>query len=338
MKIRTSLTLKITAVTAGIFLVCLLAVYFILRPHVPGLWTLLLVLFILGLAVLSLSAYLLARSALKPFRDVVDRVEEISDSNIEQRLPVAHETDEIGELNSAFNDLLDRFQASLESQKMFVSNVSHELRTPLAALIGELDLVLLKDRSPERYREAIQNALSDARRMNKLVDGLLNLAKADYQRENIQLEEIRLDELLLDVRDVILRAHPDYVVNLMFASDSDDDRAITVSGNEYLLSIAMTNLIDNNCKYSRNRTSFVQISSLGEMAVVRFSDNGVGISQEEVQNIFSLFYRGEMKGTVEGYGIGMALTKKIIDLHEGTINVLSDKGQGTTFLVNLPHV
>ncbi len=339
MKIRTSLALKITGVTAVIILALLTAVYFILKPHIEQLWHILLPLFALALIVLALSAFLLSHSALKPIRDVIDRMGEISATQFDTRLPVqGHGTDEIGELSTAFNELLDRLEASFKAQKMFVSNVSHELRTPLASLIGELDLVLLKDRTNERYKFAMENALKDARRMNRLIDGLLNLAKADYQKEAIVMEEIRLDEILLDVRDFLLRAHPDYEINLMFASENDDDRAITVNANEYLLSIALSNLIDNNCKYSQNRTSFVQISSWGEHAALRFSDNGTGISQEDMKKMFDVFYRGESKEGVEGYGIGLALVQKIIALHEGTIRVFSTKGEGTTFLVNLPHI
>ena len=144
---------------------------------------------------------------------------------------------------------------------MFVSNVSHEMRTPLAALIAELDLCLQKDCTEIQYRQAMQNVLQDARRMTKLIDGLLNLAKADYQKEQIKMHEIRLDELLLDTREIILRAHLEYHIELIFEQeDAEDDRMITVMGNDYLLNIAFANLIENNCKYSDDKSSFIQIS------------------------------------------------------------------------------
>lgn len=106
--------------------------------------------------------------------------------------------------------------------------------------------------------------------MNSRVDGLLNLAKADYQKEQIKMQEIRLDELLLDVREVILRAHPDYHIDLLFEQEeADDDRMITVRGNLYLLNIAFSNLIENNCKYSADKSSFVQISYWDKWTIVR---------------------------------------------------------------------
>ena len=215
---------------------------------------------------------------------------------------------------------------------MFVSNVSHELRTPLAALIAELDVSLQKERTNEQYRVAMQNMLQDAKRMTRLIDGLLNLAKADYCKEEISMREVRLDELLLDVRELILRAHPDYSIELLFCNeDEDDDRLITTLGNPYLLNIAFSNLIENNCKYSANHSSIVQISFRDKWSVVRMSD-------KDKENLFTLFYRGENETLVSGHGIGMTLSKKIVHLHGGDIAVHSEQGKGTIFVVELPHI
>ena len=230
----------------------------------------LLILFVVGLTLLFLAGYFLARASLKPIRDIVKEAESITAQHIHKRLPVKNEKDELGELSTTFNALLERLEISFNSQKMFVSNVSHEMRTPLAALMAELDLALQKERTGEQYRQAMQNVLQDARRMNKLIDGLLNLAKADYQKEQIKMQEIRLDELLLDVREFILRAHPEYHIDLLFEQEeADDDRLITVMGNLYLLNIAFSNLIENNCKYSDNKSSFIQISYWDKHTVIR---------------------------------------------------------------------
>ena len=184
-----------------------------------------------GLTVLIIVGYLLARSALAPIRSIVKEAENITASRINKRLPVKNEKDELGELSLTFNALLDRLEKSFNSQKMFVSNVSHELRTPMAALSAELDLAVQKERSPEQYQNAIHNALQDSQRVIKLIDGLLNLAKADYEPEQIKREEIRLDELLLDARELVLRAHPDFHVELVFEQEAEDDKVLTVIGN-----------------------------------------------------------------------------------------------------------
>ena len=290
-----------------------------------GLQKTLFILFIVGLSLLFITGYFLARVSLQPIRNIVNEAETITASQIDRRLPVKNEKDELGELSTAFNALL--------------SNVSHELRTPLSALIAELGLSLQKERTTEQYRYAMQNMLQDARRMTRLIDGLLNLAKADYRKEEISMRDVRLDELLLDVRELILRAHPEYHIDLLFGQEeADDDRLITTMGNPYLLNIAFSNLIENNCKYSGNNTSSVQISFWDRWTIIHLSDNGIGMSEIDKQNLFTLFYRGEDEKIVEGHGIGMALSQKIIRLHGGEIAVHSERGEGTTFVVKLPHV
>ena len=208
----------------------------------------------------------------------------------------------------------------------------------MAALITQLDIALIKERSADEYKSAINNALYDANRVVKLINGLLDLAKSDYEQDQIKMSNIRLDELLIDSIDLILKAHPDYHVELIFDQEADEDNVITVSANSYLLTIALVNLIENNCKYSANHTSLVQISFWEDHTIVRFSDTGIGMSEKDKEKLFELFYRGDNKGNVSGHGIGMALTQKIISLHKGEISVYSKEGEGTTFLIRLPHI
>lgn len=282
--------------------------------------------------------YLLSRSALAPVSDILGEVEAISASRLDLRVPVKDEKDELGELATTFNRMLERLEQSFDSQKMFVSNVSHELRTPMAALIAELELALLKERSSEEYRRAIGNALDDSRKLVKLSEGLLNLAKADYLPEQIKLEEIRLDELLLDAREMVMKANPDYTIELIFGEEADDDSVLTVLGNGYLLKTAFVNLMENNCKFSANHTSFVQISFWEQKSVIRFSDTGIGMNADDMQHLFSPFYRGSNKDYARGNGIGMMLTQKIIHTHKGEITVNSQPGEGTVYTVEIPHI
>lgn len=307
--------------------------------HLRELKKALIILFVTGLSILFITCYFLAYTSLRPIRNIIKEMENITTLHIKKRLSIRNRKDEIGELSTSFNALLDRLEASFNSQKMFVSNVSHELRTPLASLMAELDLSLQKERTGQQYRQSIHNALKDAQRMNKLIDGLLNLAKADYQKEQIKMEPIRLDELLLDTRSHILKAHPDYHIELIFEQEAaDDDRMITIQGNLYLLNIAFANLMENNCKYSADKSSIIQISYWDKWTIVRLSDDGIGMSASDLQNMFTLFYRGNQDTVVEGHGIGMTLSQKIIHLHQGKISVYSEQGKGTTFVVDLPHI
>ena len=299
----------------------------------------LIILFIVGLTLLVVVGYMLANSALKPVKGIAETAGRITEAHLDQRLPVRKEKDELDELSMAFNSLLERLECSFASQKSFVSNVSHEIKTPLAAIIAELDLALQKERTPQQYRLTICNALNDARGMTALTDGLLNLARADYRPDRIKLEDIRLDELLIDISDTMMRGHQDYHIEIVFALDNeDDDRFVTVSANRYLLSVALSNLIDNNCKYSDNHSSVIQISNAEDNVVIRLSDTGIGMSEFERNKVFDLFFRGEGGKNVKGYGIGMTLALRIVNLHHGHMEVLSYPGEGTTFIVSMPHI
>lgn len=301
--------------------------------------TLLIILWLSGLVILTILGYFLARGALRPVSQIVGEVDVISESNLDTRLAVKKEHDELDELSEAFNQMLDRLEKSFDNQKMFVSNVAHELRTPLTALSTELEVALLRElRTGEEYKMIISNALDDAKSLKHLITGLLDLAKANYDSSQIVTEELRLDELLLDAREMVLKANKNYSVDLIFDQNAEDDSMITVRGNAYLLKTAFVNLMENNCKFSDNKSSDVQISFFGKNAIVRFSDAGTGISKEEIEKIFIPFYRGTNSTRTKGQGIGMTLTQKIIILHNGIITIRSYIGEGTTFVVEIPHI
>ena len=293
---------------------------------------------LLGLTIIWVVGYLLANSALSPVKEIVRKVKTISANNIEERLPVGNNMDELHELSAAFNDLLKDLQKAFYAQKMFVSNVSHELRTPMAALVAEAELTLLKPREAERYVSSLKNILLDSKRLISLIEGLLNLAKADFNASQIKMEAFRLDELLMDAMTTVMCAHPSYHIELLFDTESEDDTLITVCGNRYLLTHAFINLMENNCKFSKNETSVVQIGFWEQQSILRFSDTGIGISEEDRQKLFTPFYRGDNSSYTTGHGIGLALVQKIISLHKGSIEVNSKVGEGTTFIVKLDHI
>lgn len=279
-----------------------------------------------------------ARKALQPVSEMVDRVEEITATNLDSRVPVQNAKDEIGELAITFNHMLDRLENSFDAQKQFVSNISHELRTPLSSMVTEKELALLKDRTAEEYKKVIELDLEDTKKLVRLSNGLLDLAKATYDPSAIGWKPLRLDEVLLDAMESVLRKNPDHKVNIIFEREIENDDFISVNGNEYLLKVAFINLMENSCKFSEDHQSNVAISYFREKAILRFDDNGVGIEPEDLPFIFNSFYRGGNKQVADGHGIGLSLTQKIILLHKGSISVTSRKGEGTSFSIVLPHV
>lgn len=278
-----------------------------------------------------------SKKALNPVSAMVDKVEDITATNLHLRVPEGNGKDEIAELAITFNRMLNRLENSFEAQKQFVSNISHELRTPLATIIAELELSANKPRTEAEYREAIALALSDARKLARLSNDLLDFAKATYDETEITFKPLRLDEVLWDARTQVLKSSPAYQVSMLFEGEIEDDRLLTLSGNEYLLKVAFANLMENGCKFSADHHCTVTIHFNQQYCQVQVADKGAGIPVEDLPHIFTPFYRGANKKYADGNGIGLSLTQRIITLHKGGIEVQSAPARGTDFQVKLPH-
>ncbi|MDN5285008.1 MAG: two-component sensor histidine kinase [Mucilaginibacter sp.] len=298
----------------------------------------LIIAFFVAIIFIYIAGHIFSSKALKPVSDMVDEVEEITATNLDLRIKEGNGKDEIAELAVTFNAMLNRLEKSFDAQKEFVSNISHELRTPITAMLTELQVTVEKERNSEYYKSAIEHAISDAQKLVRLSNSLLDLAKANYDHTEISFKEVRLDELILDARNDALHDQPGYKINIVFETEIEDDDFISVLGNEYLLKVAFINLMENGCKFSKDKESAIAITYFKDKAILRFQDHGIGMDENELPHIFTAFYRGANQQFVSGNGIGLSLTKKIIDLHRGTITVTSKKDEGTTFTVELPHV
>ncbi len=295
--------------------------------------------FIIAILIIFIAGRIFSKNAFKPIAEMNRKAKIISATNLDLRLESTNSKDELSELAKTFNQMLDRLESSFEAQKDFVSNVAHELRTPLSAMIAELDLTLNKERESEEYKASIKNALNDANRLARLSNSLLDFAKASYDPSEIAFRSVRIDEVLLDARQQVIRSDSDYIVDIHFEEDfykEDNDVKMLITGNEYLLKVAFANLFENGCKFSKNHKSKVSIGLRENRISLEFSDQGIGISEEDLVNIFQPFFRGENKTFSHGNGIGLALTEKIIHLHKGSIQVFSTKNEKTVFNILLP--
>lgn len=296
------------------------------------------IVFVASVLLILVAGILFSRKAFKPVSAMIEKAKNITATNLDLRLSSNNSKDELSELAATFNAMLDRLEQSFDAQKHFVSNISHELRTPLAAMITELELSADKERSREEYREAIRNALSDSRKIVRLSNSLLDLAKASYDPSEITFKKIRIDEVLLDAMQQVQQSNPGYRMDIHFESEFEQEEHMTVNGNEYLLKVAFSNLFENGCKFSDPPRCTVSLAFDEQHLTLRFSDQGIGIPAEDLPHIFRPFYRGENKESAYGHGIGLPLSEKIISLHQGRISVVSHKDSGTTFTIVLPHL
>ncbi|HEV2482097.1 MAG TPA: HAMP domain-containing protein, partial [Puia sp.] len=184
--------------------------------------------FVVAILLTFVAGSLFSRQALQPVSRMVDKVEEITASRLDLRISEAKGKDEIAELASTFNRMLDRLENSFEAQKQFVSHISHEVRTPMATIIGELEIAAKKGRTNAEYEEMNARLLIDARRVVRLAGGLLDLARASYDKAEIAFRPVRLDELLVDTRNAVLKSNPEYRVDIVFEREIEDDRHISL--------------------------------------------------------------------------------------------------------------
>lgn len=298
----------------------------------------LLIAFICSIIIIYLAGRFFAKRAFSPITEMTKKANEISATNLNLRLNTRGSKDELTELAKTFNDMLARLESSFDAQKDFVSNISHELRTPLTTMLAELQLMINSPRTDEEYKEAIKHTIEDAQRLVRLSNSLLDLAKANYDQSEIAFRNVRIDEILLDARNDLLHLQPNYTVNIIFEKEIEDESLISIHGNEYLLKVAFTNLMENGCKFSEAKESTVRLTYTSEKVILNFQDSGVGIDEQELANIFTPFYRGKNKDYASGNGIGLSLTQKIIDLHKGNISVTSNINKGSNFTIALNHL
>lgn len=296
------------------------------------------IVFVASILFILIAGVLFSKKAFRPVSEMIEKAKNISTTNLDLRLPANGGKDELAELADTFNEMLNRLEKSFDAQKHFVSNISHELRTPLTAMLAELQLSAEKERSIEEYKRTIEHIISDTQKLVRLSNSLLDFAKANYDQTEISFKNLRLDEVLLDARNDVLHNHPDYKIDISFDREFDSDTEMSVNGNEYLLRVAFTNLLENGCKFSSKKQSNAAIAFNNENIIIKFSDEGIGISQEDIDHIFTPFYRGENREHAYGHGIGLPLTDKIITLHNGKISIFSQVNVGTTFTIELPHL
>ena len=283
----------------------------------------------------AVSLYL-SKYIYNPLTKITNRVKEISTENLHLRLHLNKKNDVLDNLADTFNDMLNRIEASFEIQNNFISNASHELRTPLTAIIGEADVSLSKTRKPEEYIDTMKIILEEAEKLDRKTKALLFLAQTGFNGKIVEFTTIRIDQLLWDVKETIQRINANSSIYLDISLMPDDPMKLKIKGNDQLLHLAFSNIINNACKYSNYKQVRVSIGVSNTSVIVVISDQGIGIPEKELSHIYDTFYRASNTKSYEGYGIGLPLTRNIIRMHKGDITVLSQENNGTTVEVKIP--
>ncbi len=296
----------------------------------------------LTLALAGFGGWLLARRSLAAVVQMSERAQRISAENLEQRLPVANPRDELGGLATTFNDLLTRLSNAFAQQRQFVADASHELRTPLSIMRTTAQVTLEPShRQENEYREALTVVDQQTRRLTRIVEDMLVLARADAAYPNLQEDNLYLDELVAETaRDAAALAERKGVrVNLPVFANAP------FLGDEKLLRQMILNLLDNAIKYTpKGGVVHVGLEARAAAYLITVSDNGPGIPVEAQPHIFERFYRadkarsGVQNGHEGGSGLGLAIARWIAQAHHGRLELQRSDQVGSTFVVLLPRV
>jgi signal transduction histidine kinase len=291
--------------------------------------------FLVSLAATFAGGVFFAGRALEPMNRVVRRVGDISASNLHLRVDIGDGRDEIARLSMTFNEMLERLEKSFETQRTFVTNASHELRTPLTAIIGEIHVQLARERTAPEYRASLLSVLNEAERLNAIVSSLLMLAQYEEGRMPLNPEEVRLDDVVVDAIGMI-QHHPGSERIQVQIDSVDDGQRFAVLAHRSLLLVCITNLIDNALKYSSADIVEVSVRASAERVSVSIRDRGIGIPANVLHRLTEPFFRAHNARGIPGFGIGLAVTQRIVSLYKGTLDVVSDPTSGTTATLSLP--
>ncbi len=293
----------------------------------------LLVLYPLILFSLFLTMRYLAGKSIEPVDRITRMANLISQKNLNERIPLPENKDEIKALTVSINSLLERLEISMVREQQFTSDASHELRTPLAVLKGSLEVLVRKPRENEEYVSNIKSGLEIIDTLNGVIDQLLRLARA--QKDAWDIHEIDLGSLVAEVTESIEKTEQR---KISFSGQSHEP--IYVHSNESSLFIILNNLLQNALKYSKADAEVLLNLSLEEgRTILEISDQGIGIEKDAIPKVFNPFFRGDSMelGKVKGSGLGLSIVKKLCDQLGIYIFLDSQKGIGTKVKLVFPE-
>jgi len=320
----------------GVFLVIVSAQNAYGAGEIRNLRRVLLITFFLGMILVYLLGTIYSGRVLNPISQMTDRVTAITASNLHLRLDESSPKDELGKLADTFNDMLDRLETSFELQTHFINNASHELRNPLTAILSETEYRLQRDFPRQEYRESLATIAREAKRLDLLTSSLLSLAQTTADGDGWRIDPIRMDELLWEAQQVVDSKYPDNQVQYDFSNLPATFEHLQVDGNESLLKVAITNIIDNACKFSNNKKVFVRLTGTEKAVEILVEDSGIGIPEEDINHIFEPLYRAANARDQQGFGVGLSLAQKILQVHKGQLDITSGPGRGTTVRILIP--
>lgn len=300
-------------------------------------FTLLILYPIILIVLFFISSYLAGRSIM-PVVSVINTTNRITKNNLNERVELPENKDILFDLSSSINNLLDRIENTINREKQFTSDASHELRTPLSVLRGTLEVLIRKPRTQEEYESKIQYSLTEIDRMSKIIDQLLEIARADI---NIGLDSNSSTPLVTLINQILVRKNIILVEkNLKIEFEINNvDNSINV--NSFYANLILENIIDNAIKYSdKNSEIRIELLLKDNEVICKIFDFGIGIKKEDLALIYNPFFRSDSlkHKQIKGNGLGLSIVKKSAKAINCDISILSQYGKGTEVTINFKEI
>lgn len=287
-------------------------------------------LFLLG-GLYYISRYLAGRGII-PVKVITETTKRITKNNLNERVVLPQNKDELYELSSGINQLLQRIENAIERERQFTSDASHELRTPLSTLKGTLEVLIRKPRERSEYEDKIKFSLTEIDRMTATLEQLLLLARLDTNSKTIDQSLVPLPTII----DEILSRNKKRISEKKLVINFHNGAALEGVVSQYYANLVLDNIIGNAIKYSKDATTIhIDINLLGSKIVCSVKDEGIGIKKEDFNNLFNHFFRSDALNhkSISGNGLGLSIAKKAADAINARIIVESEFGIGTTFTI-----
>lgn len=293
-------------------------------------------LFVIPAGILSVTLWGLwiTRQSLRPLENFSSRIKIITHKNMNKRIDAEKEVRELRTLARSFDEMLDRLQQAFEAQKRLISDASHELKTPVSVIKTHCDVMLQKERTADELLEVLKKIKAVSDNMGRLIKDLLTLARldsgilapGDFKRFSINECVHQAIELTTP-----MALRKSIIIKDLLSND------IHIIGDKDKITEAILNILENAINYNKeNGTVEITSSVDNNWAKISIKDTGIGIKKEELERIFERFFRSDGVRSKEGTGLGLSIAKAIIEAHRGTIQVESEYGKGSCFILMLP--
>ncbi|HRH59355.1 MAG TPA: HAMP domain-containing sensor histidine kinase [Chitinophagaceae bacterium] len=273
----------------------------------------------------------------KPLVLLSKQMRHVSESNLKQRVHVAKgnfRNNEMVQIATNFNGMLNRLEKAFNQQKNFVHNASHELRTPLASMLSQTESALRKDLNSAEARKVLESLKEDQQEMIDLTNSLLMLSQYENISYSANWPQVRIDELMYECLASAQKMFPGLKINLNFLQVAEDETLLTLKGNEALLRSACRNLIKNAYHYSDNKQLNITVDTSEHSISLFFENTGYAVAKEDEDRLFLPFFRGENAHRKKGFGLGLSIVKRIVELHRGSVNYQLINGNVNRFVLS----